>query len=321
MISQFKPAAGDMGRVIAMLVVMIVATLGTTACSEEKQPPKQEQKQTADARPRVAAIDPTAAKAAGISVAVAGSADIRETITLYGTVKPNAEREQSLRARYPGTVRTITKRVGETVRRGEILLTIESSESLQVYPIASPIAGTVLERHANPGETVDSQTTLMRVADLSTVWVEFAVFARDLGHVRAEMPVRISASDGDFLTDARLTYVSPSGDAGNQSVVARADMDNATGRWVAGQFVTGEVAVDEFRAHVSVLPAALQALNGKDVIFVRTANGFEPREVKVGRRSRHAIEIVNGLQPGETYVSVNSYLVKADLLKGEAEEE
>ncbi|MBN9534628.1 MAG: efflux RND transporter periplasmic adaptor subunit [Alphaproteobacteria bacterium] len=296
-----------------------LAVLAVAACSDGSKSEKKEAKEVR--QPGIATIAPAVAKAAGITIATAGPADMRETITLYGTVKPNAEREQSLRARYPGTVRLVAKRVGDSVSRGQTVLTVESSESLQTYPIVAPISGIVLERNANPGETVNSDTVLMRVADLSSVWVELAVFARDLGHVRAGMPVRILASDGDFTADATITYVSPSGDNGSQSVVARAGVDNSDHRWVPGQFVSGEVAVDEFRAPVTVVPSALQAMNGKDVVFVQTQRGFAPRAVVLGRRSRVAVEILRGLSPGERYAAANSYLIKAELTKGEAEED
>jgi cobalt-zinc-cadmium efflux system membrane fusion protein len=296
----------------------LVAVVGLTACSEEKKTAPVE-KRAGGAQ--VAAITPQAAKAAGIEVAVAGPAEIRETIALFGTVKSNGEKEQNFRARYPGTVRTVRKSIGDAVARGETLLTIESSSSLQTYAITSPINGTVLDRKANVGDTVDGETVLMRVADLSSAWVEFAVFARDLGHVRAGMPVRVTATDGHFLAQVRLDYVAPSGDSGNQSVVARATVDNARKEWVPGQFVSGDVAISEFRAPVAVLPAALQTMNGKPAVFVQTARGFEARPVGVGRRSQGAVEITGGLSAGERYATANSYLVKADLLKGEAEEE
>ncbi len=307
-----------MNRRTVWPMTCLVAILALAGCSEEK-PPTAEKR--VEAGPGVSVISAQAAKAAGIEVAVAGPADLRETITLYGTVKSNGEKEQSFRARYPGTVRSVQKSIGDTVRSGDTLLTVESSASLQSYRIASPINGTVLDRKANVGETVDGETVLMRVADLSTAWVEFAVFARDLGHVKAGMPARVTATDGHFLADVHIGYVAPSGDADNQSVVARATVDNSQKEWVPGQFVSGDVAISEFRAPVAVSPKALQTLEGKPTVFVQIPQGFQARAVGVGRRSQNAIEITSGLRPGERYAAANSYLVKADLLKGEAEEE
>lgn len=295
------------------LVLVLLA-----ACSDEK---KEATAEKPAAVPGIAAITPEAAKAAGIQTAVAGPAEIRETITLFGSVKSNGEKEQSFRAKYPGTIRAVNKSIGDTVLRGDTLLTVESSSSLQDYRISSPINGTVLDRKANVGETVNSDTVLMRVADLSTAWVEFAVFARDLGHIRAGMPARVTATDGHFLANVRLDYVAPSGDADNQSVVARATVDNSNKEWIPGQFVTGDVAISQFQAALAVLPSALQTMNGKPAVFVQDSRGFESRTVVVGKRSQSAVEIISGLRAGERYATTNSYLVKADLLKGEAEEE
>ncbi len=268
-----------------------------------------------------AAITSEAARKAGIEVAAAGPAQIRETLTLYGSIKPNAEREQEIRARYPGLVRSASQRAGDRVVKGTELFTVESNESLQVYAIRSPLSGQVLERRANPGDAVDSSTMLMKVADLSTVWAEFAIFARDLGHVRPGMRVRFRGADADESGEATISYVAPAGHADSQTVVARAIVDNRNGRWVPGQFITGDVVIADVSVSVSVKPAALQELQGKTMVFVQNGRGFAPRPVQVGKRSREAVEIAQGIDAGERYAATNSYLIKADLLKSEAEED
>jgi cobalt-zinc-cadmium efflux system membrane fusion protein len=264
---------------------------------------------TAEARPPVAgpeaaAITPEAAQKAGIELDAAGPAQIRETLTLYGSIKPNAEREQDIRARYPGVVRSVSVRAGDRVAQGKELLTVESNESLQVYPIRAPLSGQVLERRTNSGDAVDTTTVLLKVADLSTVWAEFAIFARDLSHVRPGMRVLF-----------------PAGHADSQSVVARAIVDNRSGRWVPGQFITGDVVIADVKVSVAVKPTALQELQGKTMVFVQNGQSFTPRLVQVGKRSREAVEIAQGLTAGERYAATNSYLIKADLLKSEAEED
>lgn len=271
--------------------------------------------------PGVAAITPETASAAGIEVAVAGPAEIHETLTLYGSITPNAERRQEIRARYAGVVRAVAKRPGDHVAKEELLLTIESNDSLEPYSIRSPIAGTVLERRVNVGETVDSSQALMVVADLSTVWAEIAVFARDLDHVRAGQAVFVQAADAEQRADGHIAYVAPAGHTDSQSVVARAELDNQRRDWVPGQFVTADVVVAEVNAPVTVTPAALQTLNGKPVVFIESARGFEAREIETGHRSKSAIEVVSGMSAGERYAAENSYLIKSDLLKGTGEEE
>lgn len=306
--------------------LILALCLGFAACSGKPEPQaegrneKQEVAASEEA-PQAAAITPEHAEAAGIETAVAGPAEIRETLTLYGSIRPNAERQQEVRARYPGVVRTVAKRPGDAVGKGELLLSIESNDSLEPYAIRSPIAGTLLERRVNPGEAVDGSTTLMVVADLSSVWAEFAVFARDLGRIRAGMPVQLKSSDGETGGAAKIAYVAPSGSGDTQSVVARAVVDNKGGRWVAGQFVTGDVVIADLQVPVSVGPAALQKLGDDAVVFVQTDKGFEPRKVEVGKHSAEAVEIKQGLAAGERYAARNSYLIKAELTKGEGDQD
>ena len=270
---------------------------------------------------KAAELTAESARNAGIETEVAGEAQIRSTLTLHGTIRPNAEREQDIRARYPGVVRDVSKRIGDQVRASDELLRVESNESLQTYPIRSPIPGRIIERRTNPGDAVDSSTVLLRVADLSTVWVEFALFARDLGQVRPGMVVSFTGANADEKGEARIGYVAPAGQADSQSVVARAVVDNRNGRWVPGQFVTGEIVIADTKARVAVAPTALQELQGKTVVFVENDRGFEPRAVELGKRSRSAVEVLTGVAAGERYAAQNSYLIKADRIKGEAEEE
>jgi cobalt-zinc-cadmium efflux system membrane fusion protein len=273
------------------------------------------------AGPATAAITPEAAQKAGIELAAAGPGQIRETLSLYGSIRPNAEREQDIRARYSGVVRSVSVRAGDTVAQGKELLTVESNESLQVYPIRSPLNGQMLERRTNPGDAVDTSTVLLKVADLSTVWAEFALFARDLSHVRPGMRVLFRGADPDETGEATISYVAPAGHADSQSVVARAVVDNRSGRWVPGQFITGDVVIADVQVPVTVKPTALQELQGKTMVFVQNGQSFAPRPVQVGKRSRAAVEIAHGLAAGEHYAAANSYLIKADLLKSEAEED
>ena len=303
---------------VHITLLAMIAFLAS-ACSEKSAERKTETSSAQNSAP-LATITPEAAKAAGIETAISGPSPIRETLTVYGSIRPNAEREQILRPRYPGIVKSVGKHPGDTVKQGETLLTIESNESLRSYAIVSPLDGQVLDRRVNPGEAVSDDTVLLRVADLSNVWADFAIFARDLDRVRADLVVTITAREGGPQTEARIAYVAPAGDKDSQSVIARAVVDNSDRRWVSGQFVTAEIVLSETQAAVSVAPEALQTLEGETVVFLQSDQGFEARPVSIGKRSAEAVEITKGLKGGERYASANSYVIKADLTKGEAEE-
>lgn len=300
---------------IAILLAAVSGCSGENSGVGDSEAPAQPP-QSASAR-----ITVDTARKAGAEIATAGPEHIREILTFYGSIKPNAEREREIRARYPGVIRSVSKRAGDTVRQGETLLTVESNESLRTYPVVAPLGGQVLERSANAGDAVDNSTVLLKVVDLSTVWAEFAVFARDLAHVRRGMTVLFRGADADESGEAKIAYVAPAGHTDSQSVVARAVIENSIGQWVPGQFISVDVVTADVNVPVAVVPSALQDLNGDTVVFVQIDQGFEPRKVRVGSRSRAAVEIAEGLAAGERYVAKNSYLIKAEVLKSEADEE
>src|SRR5262249_19790287 len=134
-------------------------------------------------------------QSAGIVLAEAGPASIRETLPLYGAIVPNAERMRDVTARFPGVIRTVSAAIGDSVREGQTLATVESNESLQTYAVAAPLAGIITARHANAGEQTGDKV-LFTVADLATVWVEIALFPRDVGKVHIGQTVHVRGAGG-----------------------------------------------------------------------------------------------------------------------------
>jgi cobalt-zinc-cadmium efflux system membrane fusion protein len=258
--------------------------------------------------------------AADIGLVEAGPASIQETLPLYGVVVPNAQRVRQVTARYPGVIRSVAKNFGDSVRQGETLATVESNESLQVYNVTSPLSGVVTARDANPGEQTGDRV-LFTVADLSTVWVELSMFPRDRGKVNVGQRVRVQGPDRELSDEGRVIWLAPFGSSANQTLTARVLLDNPKGRWAPGLYVTAQVLVGETAVPVAVRNEALQTLEENPVVFVKGAHGFEPRIVKLGRSDTEVTEVLAGLQPGETYVAGNSFILKAELGKGEAEHE
>ena len=269
-----------------------------------------------EARVRIA--DEMAA-ANGVKTAVVGAGAIRETIALYGVIRPNAQAQRDVSARYPGVVRSVEVRVGDAVKAGERLATIESNESLQVYAIHAPIAGTITQRHANPGEAVGGEP-LFEVADFSSVWAQLSVFPRDRARLSAGQRVDVAASDGAARGSGRVGYISPVG-TDSQALVARVELDNRDGPWTPGQFVDARVAVAEAPADVVVPLGALQTLRDWDVVFVVEGQDYQALPVTLGRRDGENVEVTAGLSPGARVVVANSFLLKADVEKSGAAHE
>lgn len=257
-------------------------------------------------------------RSAGIGLAQAGPANVREHLPLYGVIAPNAERVREVGARFPGVIRTVTKRVGDSVRQGETLAMVESNESLQTYAVIAPLTGVVTARNANPGEQAGDKA-LFTVADLSTVWVELSVFPRDIAKVRVGQAARVRSADTGLSAEGKVVYVAPFGSSSNQTLSARVLLDNADRKWPPGLYVAAEVTLTNTAVPLAVSSGALQTMEERTVVFVQGNEGFEPRAVQLGRSDGEVTEVLAGLEPGETYATRNSFILKAELGKGEAE--
>jgi membrane fusion protein, heavy metal efflux system len=106
-----------------------------------------------------------------------------------------------------------------------------------------------------------------------------------------------------------------------------AELDNRDGIWRPGSFVTAAIAIEDQSVPIAVPFAAIQTMDGgpvlfvrTPVLFVRTPDGFQKRPVVLGQRDDRAIEVVSGLSLGETIAVSNTFLLKAELLKGAAED-
>ncbi|HEY4167126.1 MAG TPA: efflux RND transporter periplasmic adaptor subunit [Reyranella sp.] len=257
---------------------------------------------------------------AGIELLTAGPHELQETLSLNGLIQANQETLVKVTSRFPGVIRSMRKRLGDTARKDEVLATVESNQSLTTFELKAPIDGTVIDRDGTLGEFASEQKPLFTVADLSTMWVDFAVHRRDFGRVRLGDAVVIDVGDGGAPIEARIDYLSPIGVSDTQSAVARAVVAN-NGRLRAGLFVAGRVVLSARSAAVTVRTSALQALEGRTVVFVRGGDAFEARVVVPGDRDAGWVEIRSGLSVGDVYAGKNSFVIKAELGKGAADDE
>ncbi len=196
------------------------------------------------------------------------------------------------------------------------------NKDLTRYELRAPADGVIIDKHAVYGELITTDTRSFTIADLSEIWVNLTVYQKDLALIHLGQPVRVGSRFGGAETEAAavgtLSWMSPTLDEKTRSATARVVLENADGRWRPGMFVSGNVVIAEHDAALVIPLSALQTLEGKTVVFVRHEDGdFEPQPVQTGRRDFKNVEILQGLKPGQTYVSQNAFSLKAQLQKGE----
>ena len=190
-----------------------------------------------------------------------------------------------------------------------------ANASLTRYEVVAPLAGTVIEKHIAVGEMLKDDTEAFVVADLSTVWVDLNIAAKDLALVRKGQRVVITA-DTTMKAEGTVSYISPVVSDETRTVVTRVVLPNPDGRWRPGLFVTATIATSETPVAVLIPKTAIQTIEGQPTVFVQTPEGFAPRPVTLGRANETHVEITAGLQAGERYAATETFVLKADLGKG-----
>ncbi len=251
----------------------------------------------------------------GIVLSEAGPATLEQILELPGEIQANDTALAHIAPRFSGIVTDVRAQVGDRVSAGEVLAVIESDESLSPYEMKTLISGTVIDKHITLGEAVSREHAAFVVADLSSVWVDITVYQRDLLHVTKGQRVSISGGHELLLASGEISYVAPIVDETTRTALARVVLPNDDGVWRPGTFITAQIMVDRIDVPVTVPRTALQMFKGRDVVFVQTDGGFEPRPVVVGRADENDLEIVSGLAPGELYVSRGGFTLKAELGK------
>jgi cobalt-zinc-cadmium efflux system membrane fusion protein len=184
--------------------------------------------------------------------------------------------------------------------------------------VTAPIGGRITARPVVLGQTVAADAELFRVANLARVAVTVSLSPADAARIAVGTPVEVSSSGRRSV--ARISFVSPVLDEATRLVTAIALIDNRAGQWRVGEPVTAVLGLPgEGSGTVSVPAAAVQTVENRNVVFVRTASGFRAQPVTLGARGAGTVTINSGLTGREEIAGNGSFTLKAELGKGEAE--
>nr|WP_027079901.1 efflux RND transporter periplasmic adaptor subunit [Luteimonas mephitis] len=258
------------------------------------------------------------AEKSGIEVQPVGPGVIADEHEVQGLLTPIEGRVAEVTARFPGPIRSLRANVGDQVRSGQTLATIESNLSLSNYSVAAPISGVVTARNASVGGLAGEGMALFEIADLSQLWVDLHIFGADAQHIRPGVPVAVTRMSDGKTVDTMLERVLPGMATASQSTVARATIDNSDGLWRPGSAVKARITVEQQPVELMVPLTALQTMGGEEVVFVRVGEAYQAQPVEVGQRDGQRVEITAGLNKGDQVVVEESYLIKADIEKSGA---
>ena len=262
-------------------------------------------------------ISASAAKDGGIEIETVGPQSISDIREVEGVVQLDPAATSEIRAQFPGKVMQVTKAVGDYVKKGQLLARIESSESLQIYPVYSPVSGVVAERNANVGNVAYDQPIYV-ITDPSSTSVVFNIFPRDLGTIRPGQKIIIETLDGKPVADSVLGGYLPEGNSAAGTALVRARLPNRDGRWRPGIALHGRVVVNAVTVPLAVRTEALQPFRDFTVVYANFGEVYEVRMLELGRKSSEWTEVLGGIKPGTKYVAKGSFLIRQDIEKSGA---
>ena len=218
--------------------------------------------------------------------------------------------------------RTAATEAGIALRLAQQQLSATGSGggALNRIAVRSPIAGQVIARSATLGQTVAADAELFRVANLSKVTVATSLVPSDAGRVKPGARVEVTATGR--RQEGRVTFVSPVLDETTRLVPVIVTLDNAGSTWRVGETVNVSILVPASGDRTVAVPsAAVQMIEDKSFVFVRTPTGFRATPVTLGRTNGGQVVVTSGLTGSERIASTNSFTLKAELGKGEGGDE
>ena len=335
------------------------------------------------------ALDTTSERLAGIKLITVGAARAG-VLSANGTITYDGNHVSAVASRAEGRVVSIRTDLGQRVRQGDILVTVESPEvgetrgtygraqaAIEVarrnyerekrlyeqsitsqkelleaegefrsaeaelnaalaklkalgaspvgeggtFGLASPVSGTVVERHATPGQIAGPSTDLLTVADLRHVWITVDVYEADYTRVRNGAPAKVIPTALRDTFPGKVTFAGGVVDSLTRTVKVRVEVENETRLLRPGMFaqVYIETAIPAGSDSSVVIPEiAVQEVDGRPVVFVPTGEPgrYVAREVGLGpRASPGAVSVVKGLRPGDRVVGDGAFQLKAELIK------
>ncbi|MBT8042636.1 MAG: efflux RND transporter periplasmic adaptor subunit [Pontiella sp.] len=249
----------------------------------------------------------------GLQIHEAEGRSIAKAAIFPAEIKLNGDRTAGVSPRFDSIVRQVFAEIGDAVSKGDVLASLENRATMAVYTVSAPFDGVIITKRLAVGETADAGQLLYEVADLSTVWADISIFPRYQHLVRKGIPVTFIAHDG-HTAKGTVKYISPIISHETRTFTARCVLEGADEDFSPGAFVRAQINLETAEVPVAVPVEAVQSVDGEKVVFIPDEHGFQTVAVEPGLADQRYVEIRRGLKPGDRYVAVGAFALKAQML-------
>lgn len=193
--------------------------------------------------------------------------------------------------------------IDETLRKGEVRRTMT---------VRSGVSGFIVEKNVVQGQKVEAGTPLMKVVDLSEVWVMADVYEKDASLVSNGMAAKVylPAYPGREF-DGKVGYIGPMLDPSSRTFSVRVEVPNGEGLLKPEMY--GEAVFPAPLGEVLAIPASAVIQTGRSAYaFVVEGDRFVPREISLGRKGGDYYEVTGGLKDGDEIVTSANFLLDSE---------
>ncbi|HEC18079.1 MAG TPA: efflux RND transporter periplasmic adaptor subunit [Gammaproteobacteria bacterium] len=186
-------------------------------------------------------------------------------------------------------------------------------KALEYVPIVAPTDGVIVNKAIVAGSAFKAGQRLLRLADLSRVWVEAQVYDYELPLIRPGMPARVVLPDlEDREYPGRVDFIYPFMENDTRSARVRVVLDNRDGFLRPDMYAHIHLVAD-LGPRLLVPESAVLYTGQSRVVFLDLGEGkLAPRKIKTGRRNRDWIEVLEGLQEGDKVITSGNFLIAAE---------
>ena len=191
---------------------------------------------------------------------------------------------------------------------------VTARRAQQLATLRAPLSGVVTRMNAVLGASVDANQTLVEVADPMALDIVFGVSPAEAGRIHRGDTATVTSGEGansEPLGSGVVTSIGVAVDSASRAVAVRARLTAPPrplriGESVIGRIVTGVNP----RAVVIPVDALVPEGDGYRVFVVDSAGIAHARAVTVGGRNESLVEILSGVDAGETVITTGAYGVQ-----------
>ncbi|MCI0411608.1 efflux RND transporter periplasmic adaptor subunit [bacterium] len=218
---------------------------------------------------------------------------------------------QVAEARYQDAVEEVRARQALLIqRRAELDI---SRKQMSDSVLTSPAEGVVQEKRVTAGQFVASGDAVLTLVRIHPLRLKLAVPERDSSNVRAGQRVEIRVEgDANRVHSGLLARVSPAISADNRTLTVEAEIGNEQGVLRPGSFARAEIITESNQPVVLIPASSVITFAGLTKVISVENNETQEKRVKLGRNSKGSVEVVEGINAGETVVLDPSNLASGE---------